>query len=174
MAAESSDGLGGPPGDARRNLTDDTWYQLVSSLRKPCAACLRPHGRISPRPWPIPFHEYCECEQLEVPPVPRPRSSSATPAAWPAAMPVGGHGLGCPARRCAQLADPVGGAGVVVGPVRRERGSPRFDDVVRRKGLTPSSSAGRAWPRAWPGGRSGWGRWGSGRLPAAPGMVNAR
>jgi hypothetical protein len=23
---------------------------------------------VSPRPWPLPFHPYCECEQLEVPP----------------------------------------------------------------------------------------------------------
>jgi hypothetical protein len=54
-----SDGLGGPPGTRWRNRTDDTWYQLVSSLRKPCAVCLRRHGRISPRPWPLPFHPHC-------------------------------------------------------------------------------------------------------------------
>jgi hypothetical protein len=30
-----SDGLGGPAGTRWRNMTDDTWYQLVSSLRKP-------------------------------------------------------------------------------------------------------------------------------------------
>ena len=41
MAAESSDGLGGPPGTRWRNLTGDTWYQLVGSLRQPGAACLR-------------------------------------------------------------------------------------------------------------------------------------
>jgi hypothetical protein len=66
MAAESSDGLGGRAGERWRNTTDDTWYQLVSSLRKPCAVCLRRHGRISSRPWPIPFHPHCECEQLEI------------------------------------------------------------------------------------------------------------
>ena len=44
MAAESSDGLGGRPGERWRNMTDDIWYQLVSSLRKPCAACLRRHA----------------------------------------------------------------------------------------------------------------------------------
>ena len=56
MAAKPSDGLGGRPGDRWWNLTDDTWYQLVASLRKSCTVCVRRHGRISPRPWPIPFH----------------------------------------------------------------------------------------------------------------------
>jgi hypothetical protein len=59
-----SDGLGGRPGTRWRNPTNATWYQLVGSLRKPCADCLRRHGRVSPRPWPIPFHPHCECEQL--------------------------------------------------------------------------------------------------------------
>ena len=36
-----SDGLGGRPGTRWRNPTDATWYQLVSSLRQPCADCLR-------------------------------------------------------------------------------------------------------------------------------------
>jgi hypothetical protein len=68
MAAESWDGLGGPPGTRWRNRTGATWYQLVGSLRKPCAACLRLHGRVSPRPWPIPLHPHCECEPWEVAP----------------------------------------------------------------------------------------------------------
>ena len=63
-----SDGLGGRPGTHWHNPTNATWYQLVGSLRRPCADCLRRHGRVSPRPWPIPFHPHCECEQLEVPP----------------------------------------------------------------------------------------------------------
>ena len=62
-----SAGLGGRPGSRWRNPTNATWYQLVGSLRRPCADCLRRHGRVSPRPWPIPFHPHCECEQLEVP-----------------------------------------------------------------------------------------------------------
>ena len=61
-------GLGGRAGERWTNWTQDTWYQLVGSLRKPCADCLRRHGRVSPRPWPVPFHPHCECEQLEVPP----------------------------------------------------------------------------------------------------------
>jgi hypothetical protein len=61
-------GLGGRSGERWKNWTGDTWYQLVGSLRKPCADCLRRHGRVSPRPWPIPLHPHCECEQLEVPP----------------------------------------------------------------------------------------------------------
>jgi hypothetical protein len=63
-----SNGLGGVPGTRWRNPTSGTWYQLVSSLRKPCADCLRHHGRVRPRPWPIPFHPHCECEQLDVAP----------------------------------------------------------------------------------------------------------
>jgi hypothetical protein len=63
-----SDGLGGQPGTRWRNPTSATWYQLVSSLRKPCAFCLRRHARVSPRPWPLPLHPHCQCEQLEVPP----------------------------------------------------------------------------------------------------------
>jgi hypothetical protein len=63
-----SAGLGGRPGTRWRNPTNATWYQLVGSLRQPCADCLRRHGRVSPRPGPIPFHPHCECEQLEVPP----------------------------------------------------------------------------------------------------------
>ena len=76
MAAESSDGLGGRVGDRWRNMTDDTWYQLVASLRKSCAVCVRRHGRISPRPWPIPFHLHCECTQFPIIPGGRRRSPS--------------------------------------------------------------------------------------------------
>jgi hypothetical protein len=61
-------GLGGRPGTRWRNLTDWSWWQLVSSLRRPCPDCLRRHGRILPRPWPLPLHPNCRCEQLEVPP----------------------------------------------------------------------------------------------------------
>jgi hypothetical protein len=61
-------GLGGRTGERWTNWTQDTWYQLVGSLRKPCGDCLRRHGRVSPRPWSLPFHPHCECEQLEVPP----------------------------------------------------------------------------------------------------------
>ncbi len=67
-AVPGSDGLGGRPGDRWRNHTSDVWYQLVSSLRKPCAACIRKHGRILPRPWPIPIHPHCECDQIAIPP----------------------------------------------------------------------------------------------------------
>lgn len=64
-----SDGLRpGRPGERWRNMTSDTWWQLVSSLRAPCHVCLRLHGQLSPRPWPIPLHPHCECEQLAVRP----------------------------------------------------------------------------------------------------------
>jgi hypothetical protein len=66
MQDGAAGGLGGRAGERWRNWTQDTWYQLVGSLRKPCADCLRRHGRVSPRPWPVPFHPHCECEQLEV------------------------------------------------------------------------------------------------------------
>ena len=61
-----SDGLGGPPGTRWRNRTDDTWYKLVASLRKACTVCVPRHGRISPRPWPIPFQWHCECTQQPI------------------------------------------------------------------------------------------------------------
>ena len=86
-----SDGLGGRPGTRWRNMTDDIWYQLVSSLRKPCAACLRRHARISPRPWGIPFHPHCECEQLEVPPGALAPIEFRDAGGLAEAMPVGGQ-----------------------------------------------------------------------------------
>ena len=61
-----SDGLRGLPGERWRNMTDDTRYQLVASLRKSCTVCVRRHGRISPRPWPIPFHWHCESTQQPI------------------------------------------------------------------------------------------------------------
>ncbi len=91
MAAESSDGLGGRPGERWRNMTGDIWYQLVSSLRKPCAACLRRHARISPRPWGLPFHPHCECEQLEVPPGAQAPIEFRNAGGLAEAMPVGGQ-----------------------------------------------------------------------------------
>jgi hypothetical protein len=56
----------GRPGERYRNTSRDTHYQLVSSLRKPCASCLRRHGRILARPWPIPLHPNCQCDQLAI------------------------------------------------------------------------------------------------------------
>ena len=56
------------PGTRWVNPTNTVWYQLVSSLRNPCPLCLARHGHVSPRPWDIPYHEHCECEQIEVPP----------------------------------------------------------------------------------------------------------
>ena len=132
MAAEPSDGLGGPPGTRWRNLTDDTWYQWVSSLWKPCAVLPRRHGRLFPR-LPKRPHPHCKCEFLEVRPGPRPRSSSAPPAAW--------------RRRCRSAARSRSSARSTGWSGRRawcswddlfnECGDPRdFDQVVKRKGLT--------------------------------------
>ena len=112
-----SEGLGGPPGTRWRNLTDDTWYQLVGSLRKPCAACLRLHGRVSPRPWPLPLHPHCECEQWEVAP------GAEAPLLFgdmPGLMPR----LSGPGRGAAELVARAGRPGRLVRPVRRQwRGS---------------------------------------------------
>lgn len=58
-----------PPRSGRwRNTGRDkvTHYQLVSSLRKPCGFCVRRHGRILDRPWPLPFHPNCQCDQLAI------------------------------------------------------------------------------------------------------------
>jgi hypothetical protein len=133
MAAESSDGLGGRPGERWRNMTDDTWYQLVSSLRKPCAVCLRRHGRISPRPWPIPFHPHCECEQLEIPAGAQAPIEFRSAGELAAAMPVGGQ-----VELVGALNWLIRSAGLVSwDDLFDGNGDPRdFDDVVRRKGLT--------------------------------------
>ena len=158
MAAESSDGLGGRPGERWRNMTDDIWYQLVSSLRKPCAACLRRHARISPRPWGLPFHPHCECEQLEVPPGARAPIEFRSAGELAEAMPVGGQ-----VELVGALNWLIRSAGLVSwSDLFDEGGDPRdFEQVVRRKGLTLEQLRARASPRAWPVGRSGWVCWGS-------------
>ena len=66
MGAEDSRGMLVRDGERWHNWTGDPWYQLVSSLRHPCAECLRRHGRVSPRRWGLPFHPNCECEELEI------------------------------------------------------------------------------------------------------------
>ena len=133
MVAESSDGLGGRPGERWRNMTGDIWYQLVSSLRKPCAACLRRHARISPRPWGIPFHPHCECEQLEVPPGARAPIEFRDAGGLAEAMPVGGQ-----VELVGALNWLIRSAGLVSWEDLFDgNGDPRdFEDVVRRKGLT--------------------------------------
>ena len=133
MVAESSDGLGGRVGDRWRNLTGDTWYQLVASLRKSCAVCVRRHGRISPRPWPIPFHLHCECTQFPILPGGRAPVAFAASSLLMTAMPVGGQ---------VELVGPLNWLIRSAGLVSWEdlfdgNGDPRdFEDVVRRKGLT--------------------------------------
>jgi hypothetical protein len=80
MATQPSDGLGGRLGERWRNNTSLTWYQVLSSLRDPCPDCIERHGRISVRPWPLPFHMHCECEQLEIPPGQEAPIESRSPA----------------------------------------------------------------------------------------------
>jgi hypothetical protein len=145
MAVESSDGLGGRPGERWRNATDDTWYQLVSSLRKPCAACLRRHGRVSPRPWPLPLHPHCECEQWEIAP------GAEAPLLFgdmPGLMPrLSGPGqvrvVGLPSWWLER-------AGLVVwSDLFDGNGAVRdFDQVVRQKGLTVAQLLGAGIPEA--------------------------
>lgn len=85
-------GLRIDPGTRWRNPTSTTWYQLVSSLRRPCRSCITRHGNVSPRPWGEPLHPGCQCRGLPVPPgavAPLPGQSPAAivrlvPAtAWP-------------------------------------------------------------------------------------------
>jgi hypothetical protein len=59
--------ISGPIGARWRNWTREPWYQLLSSLRKPCARCLRRNGHISPRPWPK-LHPHCECSSVAIAP----------------------------------------------------------------------------------------------------------
>jgi hypothetical protein len=49
------------------------------------------HGRIAPRPWPIPFHWHCECTQRPILPGGQAPIAFAAPSLLLPAMPVGGH-----------------------------------------------------------------------------------
>ena len=128
-----SDGLGGPPDTRWRNMTGDTWYQLVASLRHTCSVCVRRHGRISPRPWPIPFHLHCECTQQPVLPGGQAPVAFAAPSLLMPAMPVGGQvGLVGPLNWLIRSAGLVSWDDLFDG-----NGDPRdFDQVVKRKKLT--------------------------------------
>ena len=126
MAAESSDGLGGRPGERWRNMTGDIWYQLASSLRS-CAV--------------FSFQQIPECSVSFTDTENRTLRARSELRRCRSA---GHDAFGCPAGRGAQLADPVGGPGVVVGSLRRGRGSPRL-----RGGGAPQGAHARAAP---PGG----------------------
>ena len=129
-----SDGLGGLPGDRWRNPTDRVWWQWVSSLRKPCAVCLRRHGRLFPGPDPPERpHPHCECEFIEVRPGGEAPIEFRSPAGLAAAMPVGGQvALVGPLNWLIRSASLVSWDDLF-----DTGGDPRdFDQVVRRKGLT--------------------------------------
>jgi hypothetical protein len=132
MAVESSDGLGGRPGERWRNMTDDTWYQWVSSLLKPCAVCLRRHGRLFPR-LPERPHPHCQCDFLAVPPGREAPIEFRSAGELAAAMPVGGQ-----VELVGALDWLIRSAGLVSwDDLFDGNGDPRdFEDVVRRKGLT--------------------------------------
>ena len=133
------------PASAWKNWTGDTWYQLVSSLRKPCADCLRRHGRVSPRPWPIPFHPHCECEQWEVVPGGEaPLLFGDLPGLMPRLSDPGQvRVVGLPSWML-QQAGLVGWSDLFDG-----NGEVRdFDLVVKRKGLTVNQLLGAGIPEA--------------------------
>jgi hypothetical protein len=104
-----------------------------SSLRKACAVCLGRHGRISPRPWPIPFHPHCQCEQLEIPAGREAPIEFRSAGELAAAMPVGGQ-----VELVGALNWLIRSAGLVSwDDLFDEGGDPRdFDQIVKRKGLT--------------------------------------
>jgi hypothetical protein len=79
------------PGTRWVNPTSTTWYQLLSSLRRPCRACIVRHGAVSPRPWDIPFHPHCECAQLAVPPGKTAPIDGRTPAGVVRQITTGGQ-----------------------------------------------------------------------------------
>ena len=132
MAAESSDGLGGPAGTRWRNMTDDIWYQLVSSLRKPCAACLRRHARISPRPGESRSTRIASASSSKSFPGAQAPIEFRSAGELAAAMPVGGQ-----VELVGALNWLTRSAGLVTwDDLFDEGGYPRdFDLVVRRKGL---------------------------------------
>jgi hypothetical protein len=97
---------------------------------------------VSPRPWPIPFHPHCECEQLEVPP------GAEALLVFTELMPrLSGPGqvrvVGLPSWWLHQAglvswSDLFDGNGEVL----------HFDLVVRRKGLTLDQLLGAGIPEA--------------------------
>ena len=108
---------------------------MVSARELPAQAlCRLPAASRSDlaRPWPIPFHPHCQCEQLEVPPGQAP-IPFRTAGGLAAAMPVGGQ---------VELVGPLNwlirSAGLVSwDDLFDAGGDPRdFDQVVKRKGLT--------------------------------------
>jgi len=128
-----SAGLAGArPGERWRNMTDRFWYQLVSSLRRPCEQCLKLHGRLSPNPWGQ-IHPHCECESIPV----APGELAPLPVANPPEVlgRIGAEGL-------RQLLGEEVAALLSAGLVGYDDlvdGDWRFtsaEDLVRRKGLT--------------------------------------
>jgi hypothetical protein len=132
MNAKPSDGLEGPPGTRWKNHTGEVWYQWLSSLRKPCAICLRRHGRIFSR-LPERPHPNCECDFLEVPPGAEAPIEFRTPGGLAAAMPTSGQ-----VQLVGHLNWMIRNAELVTwDDLFTEDGDTRnFDDVAKRKRLT--------------------------------------
>ena len=118
--------------------------------------------RISPRPWGLPFHPHCECEQLEVPPGGLAPIEFRDAGGLAEAMPVGGQ-----VELVGALNWLIRSAGLVSWEdLFDEGGDPRgFEDVVRRKGLTVEPARRRRRCR---------GRGASGRRAGAAGEIEAR
>ena len=115
------------------------------SLRKPCAVCLRRHGRMSPRPWPLPLHPHCECEQWESRPVPE-APLFRRHARSDAAAQRSRSGPGWWACRAGGWSRPAWWAGRTCSTVMAR--SRDFDLVVRSKGLTVAQLLGAGIPEA--------------------------
>lgn len=126
-------GQGGRTGERWKNWTGDTWYQLVATLRTTCPVCLRRHGRVSPRPWPVPFHPRCECAVFPVLPGAVAPVSFASAPLLAAMMPAGGQ-----VELVGQLNWLLRSAKLVSwDDLFDGNGDPRdFAEVVRRRGLT--------------------------------------
>jgi hypothetical protein len=125
-------GHAGPPGTRWRNTTGEVWYQWLSSLRKPCATCLKRHGRIFAE-LPERPHPNCECEFLEIQPGDEAPIEFRTPGGLAAMMPTNGQ-----VQLVGALNWMLQSAGLVSwDDLFDEDGEARdFKDTVKRKRLT--------------------------------------
>lgn len=59
-------GWRGEPGDQWLNNTGMVAFQFICSFDNSCETCIQLHSSISESPWPVPLHDNCQCENLEI------------------------------------------------------------------------------------------------------------
>lgn len=130
------DGLSpGPPGAVWVNRDSRTWFQWVSSLRRPCRTCIKRHGRLFPRSMGK-AHPSCQCDELPVPPGRPAPLSSASPATVFGRIPAPGQIdlVGQDVHRLYRAG--LVGVTDLAGTPEAPWPLPSLAELVRRKGLT--------------------------------------